>query len=167
MALASSGPLTFSSIQGEYGGANPINISEYYRNGSYVPNSITTGTDTWAFAQQSSVILTYPGNYVSREKSGTGYVFYAEGNVYAGNSNFWPISLVFGSTTPGPGVTYYELSSAGGEPIPDDATNTYSLVSKTSYYSFQTSSQTTTLVNQTVPTSGVISISDFYNGRKT
>lgn len=36
MALPSSGPLTLADIQAEFGGSNPISLSEYYRGGLYV-----------------------------------------------------------------------------------------------------------------------------------
>ena len=36
MALPNSGPLSLSSIQGEFGGSNPISLSEYYRGGPLV-----------------------------------------------------------------------------------------------------------------------------------
>lgn len=42
MALPSSGPLTLSQIQGEFGGSNPISMSEYYRGGAFVGNNNTT-----------------------------------------------------------------------------------------------------------------------------
>jgi hypothetical protein len=32
MVLQSSGPISFSNIQTEFGGANPISLSEYYLN---------------------------------------------------------------------------------------------------------------------------------------
>ena len=38
MTLPNSGPVTFASIQTEFGGSNPISLSEYYRGGSLVPN---------------------------------------------------------------------------------------------------------------------------------
>ena len=38
MTLPSSGALSFSQIQGEFGGSNPISLSEYYRGGPIVPN---------------------------------------------------------------------------------------------------------------------------------
>tara|TARA_B100001093_G_C26765541_1_gene987723 strand:- start:698 stop:1495 length:798 start_codon:yes stop_codon:yes gene_type:complete len=41
MALPSSGVLTLADIQTEFGGTNPIGLSEYYRGGGLVPN--TTG----------------------------------------------------------------------------------------------------------------------------
>ena len=44
MAIPGSGPLTFPDIQTEYGGSNPISLGEYYRGGTYVPDSATTST---------------------------------------------------------------------------------------------------------------------------
>jgi len=38
MTLPSSGALAFSQIQSEFGGSNPISLSEYYRGGPIVPN---------------------------------------------------------------------------------------------------------------------------------
>ena len=43
MTLPSSGALSFSQIQGEFGGSNPISLSEYYRNGSFVPSNQFNG----------------------------------------------------------------------------------------------------------------------------
>ena len=43
MPLPSSGPLSLNDIQGEFGGSNPISLSEYYAGGSFVPAG-TTGT---------------------------------------------------------------------------------------------------------------------------
>ena len=39
MALPSSGVLTLDDIQTEFGGTNPIDLSDYYRGGGLVPNS--------------------------------------------------------------------------------------------------------------------------------
>jgi hypothetical protein len=44
MALPTSGPLTLSQIQTEFGGSNPISLSEYYAGGANVPSG-TTGTN--------------------------------------------------------------------------------------------------------------------------
>lgn len=43
MALPSSGPLSLSDIQTEFGGSNPISLSEYYAGGAYV-SAGTSGT---------------------------------------------------------------------------------------------------------------------------
>lgn len=37
-ALQSSGAITLAQVQTEFGGSNPISMSEYYRGGSYVPS---------------------------------------------------------------------------------------------------------------------------------
>tara|TARA_R110000772_G_scaffold119291_1_gene225266 strand:+ start:1681 stop:2337 length:657 start_codon:yes stop_codon:yes gene_type:complete len=42
MALQSSGAIALSQIQTELGGANPISLSEYYRNGPYTGSSNTS-----------------------------------------------------------------------------------------------------------------------------
>jgi len=39
MALQASGAIKLSEIQTEFGGSNPISMSEYYRNGTYVPSN--------------------------------------------------------------------------------------------------------------------------------
>ena len=44
MALQSSGAISLANLQSEYGGSNPISMSEYYRNGGLVPNSISSTT---------------------------------------------------------------------------------------------------------------------------
>ena len=41
MVLQSSGPISFSNIQTEFGGTNPIQLSEYYRGAGFVPSTIT------------------------------------------------------------------------------------------------------------------------------
>lgn len=45
MALQSSGAISLSDIQNEFGGNNPISLSEYYRGGSYVTDN-NTGVPT-------------------------------------------------------------------------------------------------------------------------
>jgi len=41
MALPSSGPISLQMLQDEFGGSNPISLSEYYRNGGLVPGNNT------------------------------------------------------------------------------------------------------------------------------
>lgn len=38
MTLQASGAISLANLQGEFGGANPIYLSEYYRSGGYVPS---------------------------------------------------------------------------------------------------------------------------------
>ena len=44
MAIQTSGAITLSDIQTEFGGSNPIGLSEYYAGGLYVPSG-TSGTN--------------------------------------------------------------------------------------------------------------------------
>lgn len=44
MALPTSGPLSLANIQAEFGGSNPISLSEYYAGGGLVPSG-TSGTN--------------------------------------------------------------------------------------------------------------------------
>lgn len=43
MAIPSSGAISLTTVQTEFGGSNPISLSEYYAGGTYVPSG-TTGT---------------------------------------------------------------------------------------------------------------------------
>ena len=45
MALQGSGQISLANIQTEFGGSNPISLSEYYRNGAYVTSN-NTGVPT-------------------------------------------------------------------------------------------------------------------------
>jgi len=42
MAIQSSGAISLANVQSEFGGSNPISLSEYYRNGSYVTSNNTS-----------------------------------------------------------------------------------------------------------------------------
>jgi len=44
MAIQTSGIITLSDIQTEFGGSNPVSLSEYYAGGSYVPSG-TSGSN--------------------------------------------------------------------------------------------------------------------------
>jgi hypothetical protein len=64
MPISSSGPITLTDIQTEFGGANPIGLNEYYRNGAYVtPNN--TGVPTSGAISMNSFLGTYKTSTVS------------------------------------------------------------------------------------------------------
>ncbi len=46
MALQTSGPISLADIQTEFGGSNPISLSEYYGGGTYVPAGANPGIAT-------------------------------------------------------------------------------------------------------------------------
>jgi len=60
MALPNSGQISFSQLQTEFGGSNPISLSEYYAGGSYVLNPPPTS------AYQSAAIPTSGMHSISR-----------------------------------------------------------------------------------------------------
>lgn len=61
--LQSSGAISFSDMQTQLGGANPISLSEYYRGGSYVPTSGTTyePASGWYANDSYRITITYQG----------------------------------------------------------------------------------------------------------
>ena len=67
--LQTSGTISFSDIQTQFGGSNPIGISEYYKNGSYVSapenapaySTSTRVTRTGSFSQSNGAVHFYWG----------------------------------------------------------------------------------------------------------
>lgn len=153
MALQSSGAISLANLQGEYGGSNPISLSEYYRNGPYVPNSITTGTIVREPSSGEYGTL-YNGDYAWLEQYGTIMINWATVQVY--NAASTATSITVGS------YTYYRGTYLG------DVTDAKGMFLFSQYAIYRTSGSSTTIyVNQNVPTSGTISLSQFYGGRKT
>lgn len=145
MALQSSGAITFSNLQTEYGGANPISLSEYYKDGTYVPSSITTPAAWTAYT------------YVAGNTNWTEGPFGTFVN-WGGTSQGSPTS---GSTSFTAGGYEYQKGT-----LQSTSSDKYGT---TNFYSVRrrSTSGTTTTVNANVPTSGTISMSNFYGGRKT
>jgi len=159
MTLQSSGTISLSQLQGEYGGSNPISLSEYYRNGSLVPNALTSSS-------------TGPGAYTAYQ--------------YNVNSYYWS-TFVFGSirwnnstiTSNNTGISYNSTTFSIGGYDYQRGTYVQSITSGSgkstatvAYYRVRrrqssVTTTTSTPVNQSVPTSGQISLSQFYGGRKT
>lgn len=96
MTLPSSGAITLSDIQTEFGGTNPISLSEYYAGGSYVPSG-TTGVNGAVpssgaismshFYGTTAVSINLSGQFISTITGGlsdatSGYRLSTDGNVY-------------------------------------------------------------------------------------
>ena len=73
MALPSSGPLSMSQIQGEFGGSNPISLSEYYGEAPGIPSSGTISIDDFygkssfvaaGFLSSTTWTVPFTGNYI-------------------------------------------------------------------------------------------------------
>ena len=146
MALQGSGTITLAQVQSEFGGSNPISMSEYYRGGSYVPTAIT-------------------GSYTSYQWNITTYFW----RVYGSNTITieWNNTVVY-TTTSGSGSTTdvttggydynrgtLQYSSGGGK-------------GGTPYYWYNVRRRLASeTVNTGIPASGQISMNQFYNGRNS
>lgn len=144
MALQTSGAISLSQVQGEFGGSNPIAMSEYYRNGSYVPSTITTTTSTTGWYGQFSPLWTW--------------IVYAGTSSYQAYWNGTNVGSGFGSSITVSGYTY-DVGSLWNT-ISDKTGTTY-------YYEIRRTGSTSETVNSSIPTSGEITMGDFYGGRKT
>jgi hypothetical protein len=81
MTLPTSGPLSLSDIQTEFGGSNPISLNEYYAGGTYVPAG-TTGTNGAVpssgaisisnFYGTTSLVINFTDQYID-----SGYSYYS------------------------------------------------------------------------------------------
>lgn len=100
MTLQSSGAISLANIQTEFGGSNPISLSEYYRNGAYVGSTNTSvptsGTISMSqFYGTSSVVpFQFMGGKVFKSSGGsttqtaTGMNTHSGGTVAAGDVLF-------------------------------------------------------------------------------
>jgi hypothetical protein len=158
MALQTSGSISLEDIESEFGGGNPISIGDYYRGGSYVPASITTST----VLREPSSGENYIGSNTSWRLMSGAYnrtiVFWGGQQIYQSNDNTLSSVVINGKT-------YYKGTLRQQDAVPYGS-NQFLFVNSHGIYR-SSGSTTTTSVNQDVPTSGQISLSDFYGGRKT
>ena len=166
MALQTSGQISLSQIQTEFGGANPTFMSEYYRGGSYVPSTLGGPAGAW-----SSYLNTWSGvnsrTYAWEVETFGEFIFlrlhWAGVEIYssyaAGIQNETQINGVTD-----PGGTAYDYGR--GSPF------TYIQGGKAepSHYMYpirRRTSETSETVNAGIPASGQIGLFQFYGGRKT
>ena len=135
--LQTSGAISLSQVQSVFGGGDPISMSEYYRGGSYVPS---TGA----------------GSYTSYYGSTTSPAYYYtnSGSIAWNGSSIGTASANSTSYTTG-GYTYQRGSLF------------YTVSSKyfTTYYYTVRRAASSTSINTGIPSSGTISMSQFYGGR--
>ena len=161
MALQTSGAISFSQMQSEFGGANPISLSEYYKNGSYVPSTVGGAAGSWGSYTTSA---NYFYNMHNISNIGVNYwVVYANGSTTAVGTNLTLDSnnrVVIGS------YEYERAATAHTFYVPSGKTS----AGQDSYYSYhyrKRTASTSVTVNANIPTSGVISMNNMYGGRKT
>lgn len=164
MSLQSSGAISLSQIQSEFGGSNPISINEYYRGGSRVPAQITEQTSSnityWVSPVRSSG--PYTNAWVTLDATNAGGP--KQINIYKNGS-----AVVVGYT-PSDALTRTSYYS-GGSYIRENLQASYVLAnfSEKRLYAFRNVNYytNTITVNTNVPSSGKISFSNFYGARKS
>ena len=158
MALQTSGAISFSQMQTEFGGANPIAFNEYYKNGSYVPSTIGGPAGSWgSYITPTTTyrwqVLWNGSTLLSLQLKWNGTTVYS--TTTQSNANLTQFSGVSGYDY-GRGTLY---STSGGNKNDPFTTKLYKIRRRTT-----ASSQT---VNASIPTSGTISMNQFYGGRNT
>lgn len=149
MALQTTGAISLAQVQTEFTGANPISMSEYYKNGPYVPSTLGSAAGSWSG---------YTGNfsYGFRVSSfGVTYVWWAGVVVDQASGDVTSLSSV--------GYDYErgtQWNTSGG--------TKYDPESWTYYAGRRRTASTSVTVNASIPVSpNAISMSQFYGGRKT
>jgi hypothetical protein len=135
--LQTSGAISLNQLQSVFGGSNPISMSEYYRGGSYVPS---TGAGSYTSYQAS---LQSPLYYFT----GAGVVVWNGSQV--ANAGAGGTSVTAGGYTYQRGSLYTSIPGKYG----------------TTYYYYVRRRQTSVSINTSIPSSGTISMSQFYGGR--
>ena len=161
MALQSTGQIKSSQIQTEFGGANPISLGEYYKNGSYVPSTVGGAAGAWGSYTTST---NYWYNMQNIQNTGVNYwEVFANGSTTALGTNLTLDSnnrVVIGS------YEYERAASAYTFFVPSGKNQQ----GQDSYYSYHYRKRTVATqvtVNTNIPTSGMISMSNMYGGRNT
>jgi hypothetical protein len=153
MPLQTSGAISLSQVQAEFGGANPVSMSEYYRGGSYVPSTRAT----------SSTVREPSSGTVNGDSSPLAAVW----NTSSANGGVliaWPsgTTIVQGAT---PGITSY---TSGGSTYYRGSFHDSDQYAGTFYNLHRVRTvASTTNINTSIPASGTISMNQFYGGTNT
>lgn len=150
--LQSSGAISLSQVQGHWGGGNPISMSEYYRNGSYVPSIYTETTTTTTTTNQPS------SGFLHTVPSTRWFTVGGVANIYWNSSSALVTAAATATSVTSGGWTYYR----GTLMVTQYTLASFSIRRQQTTTS---SSTTTTNINTGIPSSGTISMNQFYGGR--
>ena len=212
MTLPASGALSFSAIQGEFTGVNPISLSEYYKSGNNgyvpttVPEAVTASSLTGSYAPNARypAIFGYDPQINTFNRLYTHALWGDNGSVGSMDMSFTvnktgTYNYYFGwfiqNSNAASGNTYFYANgsliathnNAGSNNNTISVTGTLSLsagqiirVRNDGFPSAGWSAHTVYIggssynnasidlpVNANIPTSGALSLSDYYGGRKT
>jgi hypothetical protein len=153
--LQASGAIAIGDIKNLFGGPASPSMSNYYRGGSYIPASKTTTVSGTTREPSSGEYYVVPTGY--------NWYWYQTG----GKNVYWNGSIVAsnqpqtGSITVG-NVTYYSGTLRSNQVGSYNTVNQIYAVYRTYPYS----STTTVNINTGIPSSGQISLSQFYSAEK-
>jgi len=82
MTLPASGAISLGQLQTEFGGANPVSLSEYYSGKTYVPNTVV-GIPAAGGISMSS----FRGK--AKPALGNNFTIYSQANSGMGGSGYW------------------------------------------------------------------------------
>lgn len=149
MALQSSGEISFADIQNEYGGSNPISLSEYYKDGSYVPSSI------FALGTMSNEIY----------QLGVYWCFWNDTS--AGGNGFYQFEWNNSVIRQGYSSSRPSYTDSGGYRYWFGSLQSNNVSGYQDWHAIKRQTAGNVTVNSNVPTSGTLSLSNHYGGRKT
>ena len=147
MALQTSGAISFANIQTEFGGSNPISLSEYYGGGTYVPAGANPGIATSGAINMNSFYGGVAATVLTISANVNNYDIGARA-IAAGGDKSTPVILTInagvtvGSTSSGTAAMYTGTGWSSGTTI--NITNNGSIVGASGSSVSQTGSQTGT-----------------------
>jgi hypothetical protein len=145
MALPSSGPLSLADIQGEFGGSNPISLSEYYAGGGLVPSG-TTGTYGAVPSSGTISIQNFYGTQKFSISGGSTFVDGSDTRLGAGSKTVTTSSASAGTIVGGTAPFSYLWEYVSGDTFsPNTSTSSSTTFSK----------NMTVSIGQTVTNTGV------------
>ena len=137
--LQTSGAITLANIQSQFGGSNPISMSEYYKGGSYV--SAAENIPTYSTSYRAVRTGSWGSN---------GYVyFYWNGTLLSAINGYTTFAGAYG----------LDLQDAGDGYLYNIIGN-YQASTYTQYFTISRYNK----ANYNMPTSGQISMNQFYGG---
>lgn len=155
MALQTSGTISIGDLRTEFGDTGSSSLSEFYRGGSLVPATTTTttyepgpGTSNYNYSLTSPLYGWLEDEYYPY----TVYIYWNDSVITSFTQSYaGEISIdTYG------GWTYVRFSSPTATGVNIGDGTTYSI------YQIRRQQSSTTNINTGVPTSGTISLSDFY-----
>lgn len=159
MALQTSGPISIGDLRTEFGDTGSSSLSEFYRGGSLVPATTSTttyepgpGTSNYNYSLASPLYGWVEDEYPNEDLLYTVFIYWNDSLIATFGQDY---QGQISTNTVG-GWTYVRFSSPTATGVNIGDGTTYSV------YQIRRQQSSTTNINTGVPTSGTISLSDFY-----